>query len=217
MSNTSLLSCDLTYRTNFWWNNWTVWTDDVAWTWKVRNTRTGSALTVNSEMLPVVCQAILVRLFIYASPFQFWCLAYTTRCKPEVPAVTSRQVLIFDYVYVCDSLSIAPAASPTGLQASNVFLTSTNLSWTAPDPRKQNGVIRAYVVAYKILESADNFTEEKTPTNDTSLLLENLAMNTTYTFKVKAITVADGPYSSLANWLTEEEGKFLPLRRYLTR
>ncbi|XP_076674857.1 sidekick cell adhesion molecule isoform X2 [Andrena cerasifolii] len=81
---------------------------------------------------------------------------------------------------------------PHNLQFSEITMTSLRVSWEAPKSR--NGEIIGYIVTYETAEQNDRFSKQvKQKVNETSLLIQPLEEEETYTFMVRAQTIDFGP------------------------
>ncbi|XP_052873091.1 protein sidekick [Anopheles cruzii] len=82
--------------------------------------------------------------------------------------------------------------SPVNLLFSEITMNSLTVSWGAP--RKRNGQILGYIVAYETTEDNEKFSKQvKQKVNGTSLTVQNLEEEVTYTFTVRAQTIDYGP------------------------
>ena len=100
-------------------------------------------------------------------------------------------------------LTPAPSSSPTNLDVRQVTSTSFVLSWSAPPPQEQNGLIRHYRVRC-IYQDEDL---ETLTDSSTERLISNLHPYYNYTCSVAAVTIAQGPYSSTVLVTTLEDGE----------
>ncbi|KZC09696.1 Protein sidekick [Dufourea novaeangliae] len=81
---------------------------------------------------------------------------------------------------------------PYNLQFSEITMTSLRVSWEAPKSR--NGEIIGYIVTYETAEQNDRFSKQvKQKVTETSLLIQPLEEEETYTFMVRAQTIDFGP------------------------
>ncbi|XP_076288638.1 sidekick cell adhesion molecule isoform X2 [Lasioglossum baleicum] len=81
---------------------------------------------------------------------------------------------------------------PHNLQFSEITMTSLRVSWEAPKSR--NGEIVGYIVTYETAEQNDRFSKQvKQKVTETSLLIQPLEEEETYTFMVRAQTIDFGP------------------------
>ncbi|MFH4973852.1 hypothetical protein AB6A40_000561 [Gnathostoma spinigerum] len=77
----------------------------------------------------------------------------------------------------------------SSLSFSDILFDSVNVSWSPP--HHPNGLIRAYHINYKVINSKDEFTEEtREETPLTFLVAKGLKENATYVFSIKAETGA---------------------------
>ena len=114
-----------------------------------------------------------------------------------------RYTHIYVFLYMYAFGFVAPSASPVNVEGIVLSSTSILLSWDAPPPHHQNGLIHLYAV---------NVTEEETgkefgvTAQNTSATLESLHPNYHYRFTVTAVTVLPGPPSSEITIRTDEDG-----------
>ncbi|XP_050099535.1 protein sidekick isoform X2 [Anopheles aquasalis] len=81
---------------------------------------------------------------------------------------------------------------PTQLRFSDITMNSLLVSWEPP--RKRNGLILGYIVAYETTEDNEKFSKQvKQKVTGTSLMVQNLEEEVTYTFTVRAQTIDYGP------------------------
>ncbi|XP_041766363.1 protein sidekick isoform X3 [Anopheles merus] len=81
---------------------------------------------------------------------------------------------------------------PTQLHFSDITMNSLTVSWDLP--RKRNGLIVGYIVAYETTEDNEKFSKQvKQKVTGTSLIVQNLEEEVTYTFTVRAQTIDYGP------------------------
>ncbi|XP_039313553.1 protein sidekick isoform X8 [Solenopsis invicta] len=81
---------------------------------------------------------------------------------------------------------------PYYLQFNEITMTSLRVSWKPPKLR--NGEIVGYIVTYETAEQNDRFSKQvKQKVTETSLLIQPLEEEVTYTFMVRAQTIDFGP------------------------
>ncbi|XP_050075210.1 protein sidekick [Anopheles maculipalpis] len=81
---------------------------------------------------------------------------------------------------------------PTNLLFTDITMNSLMVSWDVP--RKPNGLILGYIVAYETTEDNEKFSKQvKQKVTGTSLIVQNLEEEVTYTFTVRAQTIDYGP------------------------
>uniref|UniRef100_A0A182KGT8 Fibronectin type-III domain-containing protein n=1 Tax=Anopheles christyi TaxID=43041 RepID=A0A182KGT8_9DIPT len=81
---------------------------------------------------------------------------------------------------------------PTQLHFTDITMNSLTVSWELP--RKSNGHIIGYIVAYETTEDNEKFSKQvKQKVIGTSLIVQNLEEEVTYTFTVRAQTIDYGP------------------------
>ena len=107
--------------------------------------------------------------------------------------------------------SIVPTGSPQNLTGSSPNSTAIFLSWEAPPPREQNGIIRQYWI---------NVTEVITgrfwQTYSTTTTKELSSLHPYYEYQcvVAAYTIGVGPYSDVITVITAEDGNFFLNHQY---
>ncbi|XP_034937975.1 protein sidekick isoform X2 [Chelonus insularis] len=81
---------------------------------------------------------------------------------------------------------------PGNLQFTEITMTSMKVTWDPPKLR--NGEIVGYIVTYETAEQNDKFSKQvKQKVTETSLLVQPLEEEVTYTFMVRALTIDFGP------------------------
>ncbi|KAK6637522.1 hypothetical protein RUM44_007944 [Polyplax serrata] len=81
---------------------------------------------------------------------------------------------------------------PIDLSFSEITMNSLKVSWNPP--KKRNGEIIGYIVTYETAEQNDKFSKQvKQKVTDTSLSVQTLEEEVTYTFTVRAQTLDYGP------------------------
>lgn len=83
-------------------------------------------------------------------------------------------------------------SAPMNLTFTDITMNSLLVSWTPP--KKRNGDIIGYIVTYETTEQNEQFSKQvKQKVADTSLLIQSLEEEVTYTFTVRAQTLDYGP------------------------
>ncbi|XP_065084744.1 protein sidekick isoform X2 [Ochlerotatus camptorhynchus] len=81
---------------------------------------------------------------------------------------------------------------PIALSFSDITMNSLKVSWDPP--KKRNGEILGYIVTYETTEDNEKFSKQvKQKVSGTSLIIQNLEEEVTYTFTVRAQTIDYGP------------------------
>ncbi|XP_075219912.1 sidekick cell adhesion molecule [Lycorma delicatula] len=81
---------------------------------------------------------------------------------------------------------------PSDLRFSEITMTSLLVSWDPP--KKRNGELVGYIVTYETAEQNEKFSKQvKQKVSETSLLIQTLEEEVTYTFTVRAQTIDYGP------------------------
>ena len=73
--------------------------------------------------------------------------------------------------------------------------TSLGLSWSEPNPRDINGLLRYYNITY--CTDRDNCLEENVAGNVTRIIFTDLEEHRVYNLSVAAFTIDAGPYQSV--------------------
>lgn len=99
------------------------------------------------------------------------------------------------------SLSLVPDGPPQALTAVSNTSNSITLNWSPPLPIDINGVIDNYTIRYQILEQLGVNTVDSTintvNTTDTMFTLTDLGNYTVYNVSVSAVTIGEGPSTSM--------------------
>ena len=104
-------------------------------------------------------------------------------------------------------MSTAPTSPPLNLSPVASTSTSVTLSWAPPPTQYQNGVIMGYTL--QVFNSSQGLLRE-TNTSSNGSTVDSLCPNTTYLFKVTAMTVfGRGPFSPYATVMTLLSGMWL--------
>ena len=82
--------------------------------------------------------------------------------------------------------------------------TTLNFTWSLPSTEQQNGIINYCIVSVTEVDTGVVF---ELTSNATWLYLDFLHPHYTYTFRIAAVTVAQGPFSSEYNVTMPEDGK----------
>ena len=98
----------------------------------------------------------------------------------------------------------APLAPPTALIVTNVTSRSVSLSWEPPQVDLHNGVIRHYQIM--VSETDTGITSIHRTTANTAFILGMLHPYYSYVFRVQAVTVTAGPFSSPITTVTLQDG-----------
>ena len=119
--------------------------------------------------------------------------------------------IVVIYIYCCSC--IAPGSHPTNFTGSSLNSTHVQLNWAPPPESQINGVIREYRL--NITEDATGIVFHYT----TSASIRELVIGPLHPFyvyhcSVVAITVEQGPYTSVFTIQTEEDSKLFILSVY---
>lgn len=94
---------------------------------------------------------------------------------------------------------------PQMFQVTVISSTSVRMGWALPS--ETNGIIRGFKVRY---EKAGTTSSKNIPgTTTLSYVVTGLDKCTQYSFRILAYTVKDGPYTSVVQKTTAEDGRIL--------
>lgn len=82
------------------------------------------------------------------------------------------------------------------------------LTWSQPPPQYHNGIIVSYTVSVAEITTDTSYTIT-TADNVTSLTVDSLHPYYSYTVKVAATTVEQGPYSDETSVTMPQDGKYV--------
>ena len=100
---------------------------------------------------------------------------------------------------------IAPSHGPTSFRGVTLSSSSIQLEWEPPPPQYWNGIIVSYVVL--CTESGSEGVLKEYITTTTNITINELHPFYTYNCSVSAVTVDQGPFSSIVSITTFEDGK----------
>ena len=104
-------------------------------------------------------------------------------------------------------LHLAPSNAPTSVQGIPLNATTLFMLWQAPQSHHHNGIITAYHVLLREVQT-DSTTLHVLTSNTTSTVISDLHPSYQYEVQVAAVTVAIGPYSNTAVIQLPESGTF---------
>ena len=107
------------------------------------------------------------------------------------------------YIYR-DISSTAPSGHPYNIEETQITHSSLTISWIQPHPSQWNGIIQYYVVYISKVESPTK--PSVYTTSSTTLTITGLSPYTFHEVKVAAVTIAQGPNSTVRVFRTEEHG-----------
>lgn len=112
------------------------------------------------------------------------------------------------FVVKCFLIFVAPYSQPQNLSGASLSSTSISLHWVPPPDHLINGVLRYYHVL--ISDPAQAIEYDSLVDGEVlEVFVDNLHPNLLYDCSVTAVTVDDGPSSSL-QILTLEDGELIP-------
>ena len=82
--------------------------------------------------------------------------------------------------------------------------TSIRVEWDPPREDFQFGIIRSYIVLYRVTETGSAMVMNVV---NRSLIIESLMEFTNYSVEVAAVTVGEGPYSDPVTVVTDQDSK----------
>lgn len=98
-----------------------------------------------------------------------------------------------------------PSGPPENVTVQVVTSSSLHLTWSLPDPRYQNGIVRSYIISVRDVE-ADRFQVFSTLQHE--LTISSLHPYNAYELSVAAVTVDRGPFSTPIPVRTLQDGKY---------
>ena len=101
----------------------------------------------------------------------------------------------------------APSGPPLNLTVTGVGPDSVSLSWVAPNPWEQNGIIRHYLIHAQPINLFS--LSHRTPSSYTSHNISGLKPFTLYHISVAAVTIATGPTSDTVEVHTSEDSELI--------
>jgi len=112
--------------------------------------------------------------------------------------------IIISFLILCPfNLTIGPDYPPRNLSAAVLDSRTVLLSWIAPGSHL-NGVIQEYRINLTEIETGRVFQEISLTSSAT---ISSLHPDYIYSGTITAFTISEGPYSSILNFTTPEDGK----------
>lgn len=99
---------------------------------------------------------------------------------------------------------LVPSGPPANFVTSTVDSRTINLTWSAPNPEEQNGILRYYLI---ILSSILPTEIRNISSSQLSIAITGLRPYTVYSCTVSVGTIGLGPPTSIRHVLTPEDGK----------
>ena len=99
----------------------------------------------------------------------------------------------------------APNGPPQSFRVVAISSTSIRLTWTAPLPEEQNGVITSYRITVTEVESGEEVLQRTTASSVSFLIVDSLRPYYGYRCTIAAFTIAIGP-EALVEVTTFQEG-----------
>ena len=121
---------------------------------------------------------------------------------------------------------IAPTDRPGNFAVIAINSSSVSLSWTEPNKSVLHGILQRYAIQYTRVQCkesnpvivANQEWNKVNVTNTTvSLIISNLRFWSCYDFKIMAVTIRDGPFSSNVSVRTKEHGMLSIISLHLWR
>ena len=104
-----------------------------------------------------------------------------------------------------------PKGAPQNVRAITESATSIKVTWESPDPWVRYGKITKYLISYKMSAGGEERAKTFLVTDENvrlQLIIDNLQVNTDYSFNLKAYTSAgEGPSSISVTSKTDNQGK----------
>ena len=119
---------------------------------------------------------------------------------------------------------IAPTDRPGNFAVIAINSSSVSLSWTEPNKSVLHGILKRYAIQYKRVQCKESNPvivpnqewKQVNVTNTTvSLIISNLTFWSCYEFQIMAVTIRDGPFSSIESVRTDEDGMLSMITLYL--
>ncbi len=113
----------------------------------------------------------------------------------------------------------APTAPPQNFMVANDSSSSLVLSWIPPLADRRHGLIRKYVIKYRVVGCSDGAARDSNWNTTTvggeqrSTRIANLLYWTCYDVKIAAFTVEEGPFANVTV-RTSESGKVFSVSLY---
>ena len=110
---------------------------------------------------------------------------------------------------------IAPTAAPGNFFVNATSSSSVSLNWTKPDKSVLHGNLQRYAIQYRRVECNESDPVPVSNQNWTSVNVTNTTLTSTitklefwscYKFQIMAVTVGDGPFSSMIPERTKQHG-----------
>ena len=99
------------------------------------------------------------------------------------------------------------------MEASSVNSRALSLTWSAPPPEDQNGIIKNYLVNICVVESGEYF--HQLTSNATVLVVDGLHPYYTYSCIVAVLTVGTGPFTGASVVQLPEDGMFIGITVFM--
>lgn len=104
---------------------------------------------------------------------------------------------------------VAPSAAPVEVAAYNLSSTVLEVTWGKVPFEGRNGIVRGYVIYYKLKDVTGNAWQHKeTSVSENKMQIRHLKHWSFYEIKVAAKTVAEGQKSDAVIARTDENGNF---------
>ncbi|XP_064385915.1 uncharacterized protein LOC135334596 isoform X5 [Halichondria panicea] len=95
-----------------------------------------------------------------------------------------------------------PGEAPQNIAVNSESSTSIRVEWDPPREDFQFGIIRSYIVLYRVTETGSAMVMNVV---NRSLIIESLMEFTNYSVEVAAVTVGEGPYSDPVTVVTDQD------------
>lgn len=127
---------------------------------------------------------------------------------------SKERFLLYFYIYYFILPFVAPASPPEDFDVTDSTPNTISLSWSPPLEGDINGIIDNYIIRYYITEQLgvdevnDTVNVMVVPATPTTTTLMGLGNYTVYDISVSAVTVGEGPNTSLSQ-RTAQNGMML--------
>ena len=113
----------------------------------------------------------------------------------------------------------APSVAPDDVRVTAINSSSIFVEWTKPNKSVLHGMLRQYEIEYRRVECSES-DPVSVPSNTTwnlvivsntssSKMIGGLVFWSCYELRMRAVTVGNGPYSTVQQMRTKEDGKVL--------
>ncbi len=127
--------------------------------------------------------------------------------------LSAFMLLRFFLIFIIDVFRfLAPTAAPESFTVTNKSASSLQLNWLLPPKEKTHGVIRHYLIRYRVVNCSNGkdisagWNETTVRSNLTTTIIGKLSFWTCYDVNISAVTVGEGPFANQKKKRTSEHG-----------